>query len=149
MAFLGDIGVLRVGSRRRARWWLWSSRFWMLGVVGEGGRLWREGVLARQGGDVVGASEGLEGLAVEGEGEREGLAKEVGEGGVQAVGEKEEKIQRTQASKRWWRQVVANAAWAPLTVHWSVEGGVLGEGAVGALGMVAGGVALREAWRWG
>jgi len=149
MAFLGDIGVLRVGRGRRARWWLWSSRFWMLGVVGEGGRLWREGVLSRQGGDVVGAGEGLKGLGMEGEDERGGVGEEVGEGGAQTVGEKEEKIQRMQASKRWWRQVVANAAWAPLTVHWSVEGGVLGEGAVGALGMVAGGLALREAWRRG
>ncbi len=121
----------------------------MLGVVGEGGRLWREGVLSRQGGDVVGAGEGLKGLGMEGEDERGGVGEEVGEGGAQTVGEKEEKIQRMQASKRWWRQVVANAAWAPLTVHWSVEGGVLGEGAVGALGMVAGGLALREAWRRG
>jgi hypothetical protein len=121
----------------------------MLGVLGEGGRLWRELILQRRKRGIVRASDDLKVSGMEREGERAGVAAEVGKEGVDAVGEKEEKIQRMQASARWWRQVVANAAWAPLTVHWSVEGGVLGDGAVGMLGMVAGGVALREAWRGG
>lgn len=119
----------------------------MGGVGGEGVRLWREWVLARREGVVEG--DGVRGVEGEGVAGRQGERGKgvVGEGGKEAVGEKEEKIQRRRESERWWRQVVANAAWAPLTLHWSVEGGVLGEGAVGALGMVAGGVALGEAWR--
>lgn len=56
------------------------------------------------------------------------------------------KMERVRVERRWWREVVVNAAYAPLTVHWSVEGGWVGEGVVGALGMVAGVVGFREVW---
>lgn len=148
VAFLGDLGVLRAGRERTGRWWLWSSRFWMLGVMGEGGRLWREGVLQRRNNHISKVSDNLKALALDGENERAGPDTKV-ERAEDALGEKEEKLKQAQVSERWWRQVVSNAAWAPLTVHWSVEGGMLGDGAVGALGMVAGGMALREAWRRG
>jgi hypothetical protein len=35
---------------------------------------------------------------------------------------------------------------APLTVHWSIEGGTLSETMVGFLGMVAGLVGFRQRW---
>ncbi|PVH89589.1 hypothetical protein DL98DRAFT_507872 [Cadophora sp. DSE1049] len=49
--------------------------------------------------------------------------------------------------KRWRRQLLVNAAYAPLTVHWSLEKGLVGEFWVGLFGSVAGLAKLKEAWR--
>ncbi|KAL5328934.1 hypothetical protein ACEPPN_002443 [Leptodophora sp. 'Broadleaf-Isolate-01'] len=48
---------------------------------------------------------------------------------------------------RWRRQLVVNLAYAPLTVHWSLENGLVGEFWVGLLGSVAGLAGLKELWR--
>lgn len=100
----------------------------MIGVGVEGARLGREWVLRRQRDRELQVSERQQVYA--------------------AVEEKEAKIQKAER-ERWWREVGINAAWAPLTVHWSVEKGILGDGIVGALGMVAGGLALGKAWKTG
>ncbi|KAF2087941.1 hypothetical protein K490DRAFT_4699, partial [Saccharata proteae CBS 121410] len=60
--------------------------------------------------------------------------------------EKEGKLRKMEDA-RWWRESISNMAYAPLTIHWSMEEGVIGESVVGLLGMVAGGVNLRERWR--
>ena len=108
----------------------------MLGVGIEGGRLGREWILSRR--RDFSEFKKLETLRSE---DREGKSEE--------VGEKEVKVRKREAAQRWWREVWTNAAWAPLTAHWSIEKGMLGEGTVGALGMVAGGLTLREAWMRG
>ena len=56
-AYLGSKGVLR-GGERVGRWYVWSSRVWMVGVVGELGRL----------GYVASGKK----LGADGEGEKEG-----------------------------------------------------------------------------
>jgi hypothetical protein len=53
---------------------------------------------------------------------------------------------RAEEAAQWRRDMVVNLANAPLTVHWSIEGGTLGETAVGFLGMVAGLVGFRQRW---
>ena len=59
-----------------------------------------------------------------------------------ASGEKSAK-----ASKAWWREVAINLAYAPLTLHWSVDGGIgLDEATVGLLGVVAAVGQLTKAW---
>lgn len=128
-AYLASKGVLNtagwsgeVGAKRQARWWVWSCRFWAAHVGLEGVRLGALWYYRRK--------------------EEEGMG--VGDG------EKEEKLSREERRKEdrvWWRDAVSNMAYAPLTVHWSVEEGVVGEAWVGFLGMVAGAVALREEWR--
>ena len=118
-AYLASHRVVLWPDEKINRWYLWSSRFWMAHVGLEFGRLGREWVLRKRVAEARG-----------------GKAEEV-----------EVKMERLQVEGRWWRDVVVNAAYAPLTVHWSVEGGVLGEGVVGGLGMVAGWVGLRELWR--
>lgn len=123
MAHLGDKGVLAFAERRRARLWLWSSRAWCLSTLLEGARLGREVVLRR----------------------REALAEKQQVEGDD--GEKEAKIANAEDEMRWWAEVGVNAAYAPMTLHWSLEQGMLGDGVIGALGMVAGGLRLREAWR--
>ncbi|PBP18555.1 hypothetical protein BUE80_DR010682 [Diplocarpon rosae] len=47
----------------------------------------------------------------------------------------------------WWRELVVNAAYAPLTLHWSLEKGLVSEFWVGIFGSVAGIAKMREIWR--
>ena len=60
--------------------------------------------------------------------------------------EKEGKVQRVRDEARWWSEAYVNAAYAPLTVHWSLEQGCVSEAWVGFLGMVAGLVGFKELW---
>lgn len=48
---------------------------------------------------------------------------------------------------KWWRDAILNSAYAPMTLHWSTQDGVLNETWIGVLGLVAGVVGLRQAWR--
>jgi hypothetical protein len=73
------------------------------------------------------------------------LARVAQLGARQAAGAKTEEA-RAEEAAQWRRDLVVNIANAPLTVHWSVEGGTLGETAVGFLGMVAGLVGFRQRW---
>lgn len=65
----------------------------------------------------------------------------------EAEEEKEVKATKAKEVEKWWRSLVVNAAYVPMTMHWSVENGILSDGFIGAFGMVAGGLGLREAWR--
>jgi len=122
--YLGEHGVVRVGRERRDRWGLWSVRFWLAHVVLDCGRLGWEWVVWGRGGQE----------------EREVGEKEEGKEG------KVERVDRVRDGERWWREVCVNAAYAPLTVHWSLERGCVSESWVGFLGLVAGAVGLREVW---
>ena len=57
-------------------------------------------------------------------------------------------VTTTKAEKDEWRgKLIRNLAWAPLTLHWSVDGGVgLNEGIVGLLGSIPGLIQFRELW---
>ncbi|KAK0125482.1 hypothetical protein ONS95_000510 [Cadophora gregata] len=62
---------------------------------------------------------------------------------------REEEAERAEAEfwKRWKRQLLINMAYAPLTIHWSLEKGLVGQFWVGLFGSVAGLAKLKEAWR--
>lgn len=51
------------------------------------------------------------------------------------------------AEAKWWRDLYVNVAWAPMTWHYSVAGGLISEASVAGLGLVAGVLGLREAWK--
>jgi hypothetical protein len=130
-AYLSSKGALttsswtgEVGKARENRWWLWSSRFWAAYV---GVELLRLGV--------------------------ERYHKASSSILAQDDGEKEDKIQREEAWKKvklehwlWWKDLASNVAYAPMTVHWSLERGLLSDLGVGVCGMVAGGALLADAW---
>jgi hypothetical protein len=61
--------------------------------------------------------------------------------------DKEMSGDREEESRAWRRDLVSNAAYAPLTVHWSLEEGVVGDFWVGLLGTVASGVGFAEVWK--
>jgi hypothetical protein len=132
-AYLSSKGALTTaswtgdkGKARENQWWLWSSRFWAVYV---GVELVRLGV-AR--------------------GWKEEKRVESNNGG----GEKEDKIREEERAKQeklekwlWWKDLASNMAYAPMTVHWSLEQGLLSDWGVGACGIVAGGALLADAWR--
>ncbi|KAI2642756.1 hypothetical protein GGS21DRAFT_191167 [Xylaria nigripes] len=60
-----------------------------------------------------------------------------------AVFEREER----EWSDNWRNSVVRNLAWAPLTLHWSLEQGLVPEMAVGALACIPSFVQIRQLWR--
>lgn len=59
------------------------------------------------------------------------------------LGERTDEVGRGQ----WWRDVGSNFAWAPLTVHWSTEKGVISDRLVGLFGVIAGGISFERAWK--
>ena len=65
--------------------------------------------------------------------------------------EKREKGDGREGEKEWranWRrEMVVNMAYAPLTLHWSLERGIIGESWIGLLGSVAAISGLRVLWK--
>jgi len=117
-AYLSSKGVMGWSKEKQGSAWAWSSRFWMAHVVMDFVRLGREVVLRR---------------------EREKGVGEV-EGEIEDLEERKWK-------KTWRRQFLVNAAWAPLTMHWSLESGLVSEFWVGVFGSVAGGAGLIQRWK--
>jgi hypothetical protein len=58
-----------------------------------------------------------------------------------------ENLEETAWRAKWRREMVSNAAWAPLTLHWSLEQGLVGDFWIGVFGSVAGMTGLRERWK--
>ncbi|MCJ1317790.1 hypothetical protein MMC15_003117 [Xylographa vitiligo] len=125
-AYLGSKGVFAFGSEKVNRWYVWSSRFWMAHVVLEFGRLARQWSISRE-----------EPASKDVKSERQG--DEVNNGQILARREEED--------REWWKQVYVNAAWLPVTVHYGSESGLVGEAQLALLGLVAGVVGIRDAWR--
>ena len=124
VAYLGSKGVLSGKvweGERTGKWYIWSARFWMGHVGLEFVRLGREWTLKDQ---KLRTSE-----AKDEEGKKEVPAEE----------------ERKEVEK-WWRDLKVNFAWAPITVHYSLEGGLLSSGSVAALGLIPALTALREVW---
>ncbi|KAH8894868.1 hypothetical protein GQ53DRAFT_792713 [Thozetella sp. PMI_491] len=61
---------------------------------------------------------------------------------------KDGRIKKTAVEVETWRKnLVRNLAWAPLTVHWSLEKGFASETAIAMLGSVPGMIQMRDLWR--
>ena len=117
-AYLSSKGVLGWSKEKQGKAWVWSSRFWMAHV---GLDLLRLGHELRK---------------------RRRRVEEVERTG----GVVDEQVERG-IREKWRRELVVNLAYAPLTVHWSLEKGLVNEFWVGLLGSVAGITGFREAWK--
>ncbi|KAK0722530.1 hypothetical protein B0T26DRAFT_223841 [Lasiosphaeria miniovina] len=49
-------------------------------------------------------------------------------------------------ARAWRNKVVRNLAWAPLTLHWSTDGGLVSEPVVGVLATIPGVIQIRDLW---
>jgi hypothetical protein len=116
-AYLASKGVLGWSGKKQTQAWLWSSRAWAAHVGLEFVRLGRVVALKRRRG----------------------------------VDEKEKEKEEGEGEKEWWegwrKELLINGAYAPLTVHWSLEQGLLGELSVGLLGTLVGVVNLSTLWK--
>lgn len=74
----------------------------------------------------------------------EGFEGEMGKGEVE-VGE--EKRVAEEEWRKFSEDLGVNAAYAPMTVHYSFEKGFLGEGNLGVLGCVVGWLTFGKAWK--
>lgn len=112
------------GKKRETWWWVWSSRFWAAYVGCEIVRLIIERAYHEPRVEVVGDGEKEDKLRLE-----------------------QEKKDSHNKSFTWWKDLVSNIAYAPMTLHWSVEEGLMSDVQVGVCGMIAGGAMLADAWR--
>ncbi|KAL9104858.1 MAG: hypothetical protein Q9163_000244 [Psora crenata] len=171
-AFLADKGVLWGWSKQKvSRAWVWSSRAWMLYVGLELSRLGYEyRQQQQQQHDGLGHAEARRGKGAA-ETVQEGKEAEAGDGSsVVVVAEQEGELkvalnpegelelrrqkaeeQQQQQQQEWWgrwkKDLNVNAAYAPMTVHYSREQGLLSESAIGVLGVVVAWWSFGDAWR--
>lgn len=124
-AYLSSRGVL--GWSRPTQAWAmkWSARLWGAYVGVELGKL---------------AAEGLAAARAAG-GRRPAARKEEGTGEDAAAAAAEED------ATRWRNAFVRNLAWAPLTVHWGSEKGLVADWMVGALATVPGVIQMTDLWK--
>ncbi|PSS13192.1 hypothetical protein M430DRAFT_36307 [Amorphotheca resinae ATCC 22711] len=116
-AYLSSKGVVGWSSEKQNKAWLWSSRFWMAHVALDFVRLYREYAQRKS-----------------------RAAGEVKDDAVTEQGEAEWKA-------RWRKEMVVNMAYAPLTLHWSLEKGLVGDFWVGLLGSIVGITGSRVLWK--
>ncbi|KAJ9618955.1 hypothetical protein H2203_008771 [Taxawa tesnikishii (nom. ined.)] len=125
VAYLASKGVLRgerFSQRKQIWWWNLSCRFWMAHVAIEAVRLMR----VRQ-------------LRIR----KEEALMEKGDFDASA----EEKAKRVEEVAAWKRSMLVNAAYAPMTVHYSIEKGCLNEETIGLLGTVIGAIVFGRLWK--
>jgi len=151
-AFLSAKGVMGWDAKKQGKAWLWGSRAWMVYV---GLELSRLGYEWRQRTAVEAKSKDLNELAEQVESSGVIVPEGGLKGDLEAREEKEkgelvlreEKIERQQWWSKWERDLGASLGYAPMTVHYSMENGPLGEGALGALGVIVAWFRMGEAWR--
>ncbi|KAI1421419.1 hypothetical protein F5Y12DRAFT_707793 [Xylaria sp. FL1777] len=120
-AYLASKGVLNWAPATQGKAARWSARFWGSFVGLELVRLFYES--SRRG--------------------RRTRAEKFAGGKTVAVVEREER----EWTETWRKTVVRNLAWAPLTVHWGLEQGLVSELTVGALASVPSVLQIRDLWR--
>jgi hypothetical protein len=118
-AWTGD-----AGKKRETWWWVWSSRFWAAYVACEILRLLVERAYREPRAEVAGDGEKEDKLRLE-----------------------QERTESYNTKFTWWKDLISNIAYAPMTIHWSIEEGLLSELQVGIFGTIAGGALLADAWR--
>jgi len=121
-AFLAGKGVLPIDGPGQVKSFRWATRFWGTFVGIEIGRLLYEKY--KRSSRATAASSSSEEKSV-------------------AVLEQEER----EWTETWRKSLARNCAWFPLTVHWSLEQGLINELGVGSLAMIPGIIQIRDLWR--
>ncbi len=130
-AYLSGKGVLGWSAEKQNKAWLWSSRAWAAYTALEFASLGRR-LLAKKK-----SRKGSHTAPLMVEAEK----------AVEDVVEDATLLQLASQDEDWRREMVINSGYAPMTVHWSVNGGVLSPFVVGALGTIVG--ATKFGYLWG
>jgi hypothetical protein len=126
-AYLAGKTIINRDAKAQLKDWCWSSRFWCAHTTLEFVRLYR---IKR---------------IWDADSKAQASAKAKGEGVWWK--EDEEAIAKRKAEESlWWKDLIVNAAYYPMTFHWSIEEGLLTDMQISVLGLIAGGMGLREAW---
>jgi hypothetical protein len=56
---------------------------------------------------------------------------------IRLKGKEKEKPEDVTETRRWWASLIMNLAYAPLTIHWSLENGLLRDVEIGYFGVIA------------
>jgi hypothetical protein len=122
-AYLSSKGIIGWSAQTQKRAYIWSSRFWMAHVGLDIWRLRHELEKRRDRGTAEEKrTDGPKGDVITDAGEREWMAK-------------------------WTKELVVNLGYAPLTLHWSLETGLISDFWVGLFGSVVGIAGLRARWQ--
>lgn len=124
VAYLASKGVLRgprFGTEMQNRWWMYSCRFWAAHTALEAARLLRVWQLS--------------------------VREAQSEKNVEGLSSEEARAKKMEATQAWSRAWYVNAAYAPMTVHYSIPNGLLTDEWLGALGIIAGSIGLRHMWK--
>ncbi|KAJ1335384.1 peroxin-11C [Microdochium nivale] len=128
-AFLAGKGVIPLTGPAQVSTFRWATRFWGTFIGIEIGRLLYENHKRRRAGTPASRA------SVDGSGEADKSSL--------AALEQEDR----EWTDSWRKSLARNCAWFPLTVHWSLEQGLISELAVGALPLIPGVIQIRELWR--
>ena len=117
MAYLAQHRIIKLEDKTRGQAWLWSARAWAAHVFLDLARLARQHQLRQA------------------------------EAHSSTEVEKEDKIAKQAESEKWWRELIVDSAYAPMTVHYSLASGMASETWIGVLGSVAGVMGWRNQWK--
>ena len=154
-AYLAGKGVLGWSKERIARAWMWSSRAWCAYVALELARLGYE-VMELRGQDIdrqtrksraLEKSQSAENGELVEKGELDEKGEVVEKGDLELRMDKVEDEGLKAKREKWYTELGVNAAYAPMTIHYSLENGILGDGAIAALGVVVGALSIGQAWK--
>lgn len=143
-AYLSSKGVMGWSADKQNKAWLWSSRMWAAHVALEFVKL-GHGMLKVKGrahgnikDNLVDIGTGYDQMKVE------KLAEDVVEESKLVA---DAAVKKAKEDKAWTDGFIKNSAYAPLTLHWSVDGGLVSPFVVGALGTIVGLVNVGNQWR--
>ncbi|ORY69657.1 uncharacterized protein BCR38DRAFT_454617 [Pseudomassariella vexata] len=119
-AFLAQKGVLGWKPATIGKAAMWSARFWGCHVGIDLFRLLYENYKRGQ----------------------RSVKEKMGDKSV-SVYEREE----AEWSTEWRKSLIRNMSWFPLTIHWSLEQGLVSETTIGALATIPGIIQMRDLWR--
>lgn len=143
-AYLSSKGVMEWSAEKQNKAWLWSSRMWAAHVALEFVKLGHSMLKVKKEArgnvkdSLVNTGSGYDQMKVE------KLAEDVVEEGKLV---KDAAVKKAREDKAWTDGFIKNTAYAPLTVHWSMEGGLVTPFVVGALGTIVGLVNVGNQWR--
>ena len=143
-AYLSSKGVMGWSGEKQNKAWLWSSRMWAAHVALEFVKLGHGMLKVKQEAkgnlkdSLVNTGSQFDQMKIE------KVAEDVVEESKLVA---DAAVKKAKEDKAWTDGFIKNSAYAPLTLHWSLDGGLVSPFVVGALGTIVGLVNVGNQWR--